>query len=33
MRCASCEESADTAWQALPLAVDFKGATVVDVER
>ena len=27
------EESADTAWQALPLAVDFKGATVVDAER
>ena len=27
------EESADTAWQALPLAVDFLGATVVDVER
>jgi homoserine kinase len=22
------EASADTAWQALPLAVDFKGATV-----
>ena len=27
------EESAETAWQALPLAVDFKGATVVDAER
>jgi len=27
------EESADTAWQALPLAVDFKGATVVDAGR
>lgn len=27
------EESAETAWQALPLAVDFLGATVVDVER
>ena len=27
------EESADTAWQALPLAVDFLGATVVEVER
>ncbi|AWB95052.1 homoserine kinase [Agromyces badenianii] len=27
------EASADTAWQALPLAVDFKGATVVNAER
>jgi homoserine kinase len=27
------EESAETAWQALPLAVDFKGATVVDADR
>ena len=27
------EESAETAWQALPLAVDLLGATVVDVER
>ncbi|WP_395243646.1 homoserine kinase [Agromyces sp. MMS24-K17] len=26
------EESAETVWQALPLAVDFKGATVTDVE-
>lgn len=27
------EEVADTVWQALPLAVDFKGATVVNAER
>ncbi|WP_448003955.1 homoserine kinase [Agromyces bauzanensis] len=27
------EESADTAWQALPLAVDFLGATVTDAAR
>jgi homoserine kinase len=27
------EESADTAWQALPLAVDFLGATVTDPTR
>ncbi len=27
------EASADTEWQAMPLAVDFKGATVVDAER
>ncbi|MRG61719.1 homoserine kinase [Agromyces sp. CFH 90414] len=27
------EESADTAWQALPLAVDFKGATAVPQHR
>ena len=26
------EEAADTAWQALPLAVDFKGATVVQLD-
>jgi homoserine kinase len=27
------EASAETVWQALPLAVDFKGATVIDAER
>ena len=27
------ETSAETEWQALPLAVDFKGATVVNAER